>query len=73
MPEYYQAGNYVRASYMAIDLLAIDPIHEKAIAILINSYRKLNKNAEAIMAYQEFVKEYQRTYDDKYPVAYRNI
>jgi DNA-binding SARP family transcriptional activator len=73
MPEYYQSGNYARASYMALDLLAIDPIHEKALAVLIKSYRKLNKNAEAIMAYQEFIKEYQLTFEEKYPVAYRDI
>lgn len=37
MPYYYQTGNYARASYLARILLESDPVHEKAIAILIKS------------------------------------
>lgn len=73
MPHYYQNGNYARASYLARILLETDPVHEKAIAILIKSYRKLNKQVEAVQAYQEFAKEYQRTFNEKYAVAYKSI
>lgn len=73
MPAYYHNGNYMRASYMARDLLAMDPVHEKALEVLIKSYKKLNRHTEAVQAYQEFAKEYLRAFEEKYPVAYKNL
>lgn len=69
----YKSGKYPATLHICKMLFSIDSLSDTAMTYTVCTHRRQNKSDKALQFYLTFCKEYRRTMEEEYPVAFEEV